>query len=134
MNTKKAVWINKPEIRKITLHTIEYESRTSHSVFFVLGENESITLDIAGNAAFALLHTPEDYVILKEDETIVSFKGVRSSFASGPGRHLEVRKEGDLISFASGGFSLSVRNPAFRDSASAGVTSEGEGIVSLDVF
>lgn len=137
MNVKGADWIGRPEIERISLHTIEFISETKHSVFFTLGEEGSLSLSLQSEAeaAFALCHTPSDYIIFRKDRTITSFRGIRTETASGPGQTLKAAKEGKEISFTGDdGFSFRVSSDAFTGSASIGVVTEGKGKVRLEVF
>ena len=80
MNTKKAVWIGRPEKLRTTLHSFEFDADSSNSVFFTLGEEGTIDLTKKGNAesAFILLHTPSDFVLFRSESIKLSFSGIEA--------------------------------------------------------
>ena len=137
MNTKGATWVGKAEIRRISLHTIEFTSRTAHSVFFTLGEEGNLELKAEGDAdhAFMFLHAPDSYIVFRKDRTITSFNGLRLEMETGPGSYLKAEKSGkDIIFTSDNGYMLRTSLDAFSGSASIGLTTEGEGNMRLEVF
>ena len=50
MNTKKAVWIGRPEKLRTTLHSFEFDADSSNSVFFTLGEEGVLSLRLESDA------------------------------------------------------------------------------------
>ena len=137
MNTKKAVWIGRPEKMRMTLHSIAFRSEDAHSVLFVLGEDGemSISYSSEAKAALTLLHTPQEYIVFGEERIVISFKGVRTEIPHAPIRSLKLVKEGQRLSFYSGDEAiLSIEKEAFSSSISFGLSSKGEGEVELEVF
>ena len=98
MNTKKAVWIGRPEKMRMTLHSIAFRSEDAHSVLFVLGEAGEMSISYASEAkaALTLLHTPNEYIVFGEERIVISFKGVRTEIPHAPIRSLKLVKEGKL--------------------------------------
>ena len=137
MNTKKAVWIGRPEKMRMTLHSIAFRSEDAHSVLFVLGEAGEMSISYASEAkaALTLLHTPQEYIVFGEERIVISFKGVRTEIPHAPIRSLKLVKEGKRLSFHSGDEAiLSIEKEAFSSSISFGLSSKGEGEVELEVF
>lgn len=137
MNTKKAVWLLKPEKIKATLHSLSFRSETAHSVFFILGESGMMSLCCRTELpyAFVLMHTPSDTIIFGKERTVISFDGVRTELPSAMEGEIKLEKNGKMLSFSSGGRNiLSIEKDAFLSSASFGLAVKGEGSVSLEVF
>ena len=137
MNTKKAVWISKPEKIKATLHTLSYHSSEAHSVFFVIGENDEITLSCRSEAktAFILLHTPDEYIVFGKEKIVMAFGGMRTEIPHEPFSSVHLQKEGSRLIFSSDGKEvLRIEKEAFSSSASFGVASKGSGEVTIEVF
>ena len=137
VNTKKAAWINKPGKIKTTLHSFSFQADGTHSVFFVLGENDEVTLTCKTEAhsAFVLLHTPDEYISFGESKITLSFSGVRTEIAASHSNTLTLKKAGKHLSFSSGNTEiLSVEKDAFRTSASFGFAVTGSGEAYVEVF
>ena len=137
MNTKKAVWISKPEKIKATLHTLSFRSEEAHSVFFVIGEEDEISLSYSSDTSTALilLHTPEEYIVFGKERIVLSFKGVRTEIPSEPITALKLTKKGALLIFSTGKKEvLRIEKEAFSSSASFGLAAKGKGEVTLEVF
>ncbi|MBO8436741.1 MAG: hypothetical protein IAA97_07170 [Spirochaetes bacterium] len=137
MNTKKAIWINKPEHIKATLHTLSFKSESAHSVFFVLGEEEEIKLSYKAETtvAFVLMHTEEDYIVFKDNAIVLLFSGIRTEIPHAAINELELIKKGPALTFKSGDDEiLAITKTAFRTSVSFGISAKGCGEVVLEVF
>lgn len=137
MNTKKAVWLLKPEKIKATLHSLSFRSETAHSVFFILGESGTMSLCCRTELpyAFVLMHTPSDTIIFGKERTVITFGGVRTELPSAMDGGIKLEKNGKKLSFSSGGrIILSIEKDSFLSSASFGLAVKGEGSVSLEVF
>ena len=137
MNTKKASWINKPEIRKTTLHSFSFISSGMHSVFFVLPEEGEMEISCTTSVkhAFVLLHTPDEYVLMLPSSITTSFGGVRERFPAETGNRVRLVKKGSCLHFQSGGKTLlTIEKEAFRASAAFGISTHGDGEVDLEVF
>lgn len=137
MNTKKAVWISKPEKMKTTLHSFSFRSESAHSVFFLLGNEGEITLtkQAATHTAFILLHTPEEYIVFGDNRIVIEFGNVRTSMPGNEITTLKLVKKGKTLIFTSGEKEiLTIEKDAFQSSASFGFAAKGEGEVFLEVF
>ena len=137
MNTKKAVWISKPNKVKATLHTLSYESSGVHSVFFILGEEGEITLSYKSTApaAIVLLHTPEEFITFGKKYINISFSGIVTRIPADHTESIKLEKKGSTLTFTSGGKEiLEISKDAFSSSVSFGLATKGEGEVTLEVF
>lgn len=137
MNTKKAHWIAKPTKIKTTLHSFSYASESKHSVFFILPENGEMKLTCRGNAqaAFVLMHTPDEFIVFRNDEAIIIFGGIKEHVPIVRDDTITLNKEREKLSFfSSGKLLLTIEKEAFAASSSFGVSSEGEGDVYIEVF
>ena len=137
MNTKKAVWIGKPGKMKATLHSLSFRSEEQHSVFFILGEEGEMMISYRAeaSAAIMLLHTPDEYIAFHPDRIVTAFSGVRTEIPEEGVSSVRLVKNGPDLSFFSGErHLLSISKDAFRTSVSFGLSSKGEGEVSLEVF
>ena len=137
MNTKKAVWIGRPEKLRTTLHSFEFDAGSSNSVFFTLGEEGTIDLTKKGNAesAFMLLHTPSDFVLFRSESIKLSFSGIEAVIPCSIGNHLAMYKNGTKLAFRDGDRTiLELNKEAFSSSASFGIAAEGPGSVYIEVF
>ena len=137
MNTKKAVWIGRPEKLKTTLHSFEFEADGSNSVFFTIGEEGTIELSRSGTAgsAFMLLHSPSDFVIFRDCGIRISFSGIEAEIPRSIGNRMAMQKEGRKLMFMDGDETiLELAKDAFSSSASFGIAAEGPGSVHIEVF
>lgn len=137
MNTKKAVWLNKPEKIKATLHSLSFRSESAHSVFFILGEEGEMTLRSKASiaTAFVLFHTKEDYIVFSSQSIILSFSGIRTEIPHSPVNNVTLIKKGSLLTFKNGEDTLlTITKKAFSTSTSFGLSAKGEGEVELEVF
>lgn len=137
MNTKKAVWISRPDRIKATLHSLSFHSTGTHSVFFILGEEGEISLSYSSSAASAivLLHTPEEYIVFGKERIVTSFGGVRTAIPYKGTTDLRLIKNKSHLSFVENENEvLSIDKAAFSSSISFGIAVKGEGDVSLEVF
>ncbi len=137
MNTKKAIWISKPEKVRATLHSLSFRSSDAHSVYFIIGEEGEISLSCSSTAstAFVLLHTPEEYVVFGRERTVLSFGGVRTELPSEGFSTLRLVKNGKKLTFISGERTvLTLEKDSFTTSASFGLAAKGSGEVTLEVF
>ena len=137
MNTKKAVWIGRPEKLRTTLHSFSFEPDGSSSVFFTAGEDGSIDLKKSGSAesAFMLLHTPSDYVLFRKSSISLVFSGIKAEIPAISGDHVILEKKGRKLTFTDGEKTiLELEKDAFSGSASFGIVTEGPGTMSIEVF
>ena len=138
MNTKKADWVGKGRDIQKTLHTISYTGTGSNGLFFTLGENERITLSVETGMsyAFLFLHTPQEYIAIKEDKIVLSTLTNRFELPlPQQPASIEVVKCGPELVFLSYGKEiLRTRKEAYRGSASIGLVTEGCSRAVLEVF
>ncbi len=137
MNTKKAVWIGRPEKLKTTLHSFEFEADGSNSVFFTIGEEGMMELRKDGTAesAFMLLHSPSDFILFRKDRIRMTFSGLAADIPHSIGNIITMQKEGKRLVFRNGDETiLELEKDAFFSSASFGVAAEGPGSVHIEVF
>lgn len=137
MNTKKAVWIGRPEKLRTTLHSYEFEADGSNSVFFTVGEAGTMELMKEGSAesVFMLLHSPSDFIIFRKDMIRISFAGLAADIPHSTGSRITMQKEGKRIVFKNGDETiLELEKDAFYSSASFGIAAEGPGSVYIEVF
>lgn len=140
MNTKKAIWVKRPQSYiKTSLHTYSYENEGESSVFFTVGEEGNISLKAAATedakVSFVFLHTPSDYISFSSEGIEYSFFGAKSHIMLKSFDGIEMRKLGEHIDFFSGEEVLfSMENPAFLGSASFGVRAVGAGHIEISVF
>lgn len=137
---KKAQWLKKPEkFLKIDLHTVSFMNGTSSRVFFTLGE--SGTLSLSGKStyssfSFIFFHTPNDYIIFKDNTIESLFFGLESKHNMLISiTQIEIIKNGEEITFSSGETELlKIKNSAFFSSASFGIVTEGRGEAEISVW
>ena len=138
MNTKKADWINQPLIEKKTLHSLSVKADGKHTILFVVGENDEVALSIRTELpyGFLLLHTPEEYVLVKKDEAEIAFGDIRSTIPlPEQSDELRFRKEGKRISMISKDKTiLTIEKDAFLTSSAFGITIAGKGDAYIEVF
>lgn len=140
MNTKKAIWVKRPDCYiKTSLHSISYTNETKSSVFFTIGEEGEIQLKAKGGDGVAIslvfLHTPSDHIVFSKEEIATEFFGFKSSTPLNSFQTIKMSKVGEKISFYSeDNLLLSIENPAFLGSASFGVQAIGAGSVEIEVF
>lgn len=138
MNTKKAQWLSKGEDIKKTLHTLSYRGTGSNSVFFTLGETETLTFSVETDMgyAFLFLHTDREYIAIKED--CISVRTLKHHFVlplDEPVTLLRCVKEGPEIRFFSAEREiLRAEDEAYRGSCSVGLLTEGCSKAVLEVF
>ncbi len=137
MNTKKALWISRPESLKTTLHSFSFNSEKAHSVFFTIGEDGEITLkkDATAKTAFVLMHTPDEYIVFGDKRIVITFGGTRTSLPFTPVSSVKLTKTGKTLVFTADDREiLSIEKDAFLTSASFGLAAKGKGEVILEVF
>lgn len=141
MNTKKAQWLKKPvKFESVSLHSLSFLNGEQSSVFFTIGECDNITLSYekedSVSVSFVFFHTPNDYIVFKEDRIESLFFGLKSKHNMFNSiNKLEINKLYDTITFSSNGkFLLKINNPAFLSSASFGLKMENQGRVKINVF
>lgn len=138
MNTKKADWINQPFIEKKTLHSLTIKADGNHTLLFVAGENEEITLSIKTDIpyGFLLLHTPEEYVLIKKDRAETLFNNTKTIIPiSEQLNKIIFRKNGKKITLLNeSNLILSIEKDAFLSSSAFGITIEGQGEAYIEVF
>ena len=138
MNTKKADWINPPHITKKTLHSIGFRSKDRHTLLFVVGESCEMSLSVQTDVkyGFLLLHTPEEYILIKSNEAEAVFGNTKTIIPIS--EHINkiiFRKEGRRISISSEDKTLlAIEKDAFKTSAAMGISTEGDGDVHVEVF
>ena len=90
-----------------------------------------------GNAkiAFVLMHTPDEFIVFRNDEAIIIFGGIKEHVPIVRDDTITLNKEREKLSFfSSGKLLLTIEKEAFAASSSFGVSSEGEGDVYIEVF
>lgn len=137
MNTKKADWINAPKEIEWSLHSLRVAADGEHTLLFTVGESDEVRITCRTSLphAFIMLHTPEEYVTLKQDMIISRFGGVRTEIPVAIQESLTFHKDGKSVSFMSEGRTLlTVEKDAFASSASFGITLKGTGEAYMEVF
>ncbi len=141
MNMRKAQWLKKPQsFDEYMLHTVKYTNSGLSSVFFTIGEEDTVRLSYTGDdsvsCSFVFFHTPHDRIVFTGKKIISSFFGLESEIpVSSEMREMTMEKTGETIVFKSGENEiLKIKNPAFLSSASLGFTLEGDGSVTLEAW
>ena len=104
---------------------------------FIFCEEGEMTISYKAEASTAimLLHTPDEYIAFHPDRIVTVFSGVRTEIPEEGICGVRLVKNGSELSFFSGErHLLSISKDAFRTSVSFGLSSKGEGEVSLEVF
>lgn len=141
MNMRKAQWLKKPQsFDEYMLHTVKYSNSGRSSVFFTVGETDSVrlsyTADNTVSCSFVFFHTPHDRIVFTPGRITSSFFGLESEMKV-PTLTTEItmKKDEETIVFLSGESEiLKIKNPAFLSSASIGFTAEGDGGVEIEAW
>ena len=141
MNMRKAQWLKKPQsFDEYMLHTVKYGNSGRSSVFFTVGETDSVrlsyTADNTVSCSFVFFHTPHDRIVFTPGRITSSFFGLESEMkVSTLTTEITMKKAGETIVFLSGESEiLKIKNPAFLSSASIGFTAEGDGGVEIEAW
>lgn len=141
MNMNKAQWLKRPHyFKEHMLHTVSYTNTMKTSVFFTIGECDTLKLsyskDEGVSVAFIFFHTPSDTIVFKGNTIESSFFSLRSIHTMyNCIDELEINKNKEEIVFSSSDVEiLKISNPAFLSSASFGFIVEGDGEVRLTVW
>jgi hypothetical protein len=141
MNMRKAQWLKKPQsFDEYMLHTVKYTNCGKSSVFFTVGETDTVRLsyrkDENVSCSFVFFHTPHDRIVFTPGRIASTFFGLESEMKV-PTLTTEItmKKDGETIVFLSGESEiLKIKNPAFLSSASIGFTAEGDGGVEIEAW
>ncbi len=138
MNAKKGQWINEPRINEWSLHSLRVEGDGEHTLLFTVGEEDTVKIkcDSALSHGFVILHTDKEYVLIKQNETIIHFSDVSTSIPLGALENATFIKQGKTITVLGDNEAkiLSITKDAFLQSASFGVAIKGKGDAYIEVF
>lgn len=136
MNTSKSLWINRPTGVTTTLHSYTFTPVEKAEVYFILEREGKIEITCKrGCFDYILLHTPNDYVLFKENSIEVVFKGLKEEMQIKRGDKITLDKRLDRLTFSYDEREvLSLSYPSFLTSTSFGVRAYEGKEVYLEVF
>lgn len=129
MQIRKIDWINRPNKIRVSSKSLTFLSEKKSTALHTTTEKEKLCLHYEGSrVSFIMLHTMHDRIIFSEGRIEVSFSGFSYSFPADFDSTLIVEKDGERISFFSKDREiLTLTHPAFKESASFGMTSTPTG-------